>query len=147
MPHKIIRYALAAFLLGGIISVRIFEEDLFYDPLLEFFKNSKHEFLPSMDFTKLYIHVFFRYFLNLLLTTLIVKVLFWEQRYVKFTIIIGIIGFVILLPLYAYMLQNNLNFGEMIFFYIRRFLIQPMFLILLVPCFYYQEIKIKKATN
>ncbi|MBS7333602.1 MAG: exosortase F system-associated protein [Weeksellaceae bacterium] len=146
MPNKFLRYAIAVILIFGLIAVRFFETKLFYDPLLEYFKNSKHSSLPQIDLMKLYTHVFFRFIINLFLTVLIIKMLFWKQSYVKFTIIVGIIGFVILLPIYAYMLKNNFNFGEMIFFYVRRFLIQPMFMIILIPCFYYQEIRNKKAT-
>ncbi|QTV06293.1 exosortase F system-associated membrane protein [Faecalibacter bovis] len=146
MPNKFLRYAIAVILIFGLIAVRFFETKLFYDPLLEYFKNSKHSSLPQIDLMKLYTHVFFRFMINLFLTVLIIKMLFWKQSYVKFTIIVGIIGFVILLPIYAYMLKNNFNFGEMIFFYVRRFLIQPMFMIILIPCFYYQEIRNKKAT-
>ena len=147
MPNKFLRYAIVFILLIGLISVRFFETDLFYDPLLSFFKKLNHRALPEMDLMKLYTHVFFRYMINLFLTVLIVKFLFWNQSYVKFTIIVGIIGFIILLPIYAYMINHNLNFGDMIFFYIRRFLIQPMFLIILIPCYYYQEIRNKKAAQ
>ena len=146
MPNYL-RYSIAALLVFGLVLVRVFEQHLFYDPLLSYFKNAQHDTLPAMDEMKLYSHVFFRYMINLLLTAFIIKVMFWEQMYVKLTIILGIVGFVILLPIYAYMLRHQFNFGEMIFFYIRRFLIQPMFLILLVPCFYYQEIRNKKATE
>jgi len=146
MP-KIARYLIAGIVLLLIVSVRIFETQLFYDPLLAFFRDSNHEGLPKIDQFKLYSNVFFRYMINLLLIVLFVKLIFLNQSYVKFTIIIGVITLLILLPIYGYMLNNQLNFGEMIFFYIRRFLIQPMLLIILVPCFYYQEIRNKKATN
>ena len=146
MP-KILRYTLAAIVLLLIVSVRIFETKLFYDPLLTFFKDSNRVELPPFDDVKLYTNVFFRYMINLLLIVLFVKLIFWKQNYVKFTIIVGVLTLVILLPLYGFMLNNQLNFGEMIFFYVRRFLIQPMLLIILVPCFYYQEIRNKKATN
>lgn len=146
MP-KIVRYLLAGLVLILIISVRVFETQIFYDPLLAFFKDSNHGALPPFDQFKLYTNVFFRYMINLLLIVLFVKLIFWKQSYVKFTIIVGIITLLILLPIYGYMLNNNLNFGEMIFFYVRRFLIQPMLLIILIPGFYYQEIRNKKATN
>lgn len=147
MQHKFLKYLLACVGLLGLVAVRKFETVLFYDPLLQFFKNAWHHQLPQMDLMKLYVHVFFRYMLNLLLTVLIVKVMFNNQAYVKFTIIVGLLGFLLLLPLYAYMINHQLNFGEMIFFYVRRFLIQPMFLIILIPCFYYQEMRNKKATQ
>ena len=147
MPNKLLRYSIAFVLLLGLISVRIFEEKLFYDPLLDYFHNANRTTLPPLNTLNLFVNVMFRFLLNLLLTVFIVKMIFWKQNYVKFTIIVGIITLAILLPLYAYMVNNGLNFGETIFFYVRRFLIQPMLLIILIPCFYYQEIQHKKATQ
>lgn len=147
MQHKYVRYILAAAVAVAIIAVRFLEQDLFYDPLLDYFKHANRGILPPIDSIKLNMHVFLRYMINLLLTVLMIKLIFWKQTYVKFTIICGCVGLVILLPLYAYMLSKNLEFGEMIFFYVRRFLIQPMFLIILIPCFYYQEVQNKKATE
>ena len=147
MQNKYVRYILAAIVAIAIVGVRFLEQDLFYDPLLDYFKHTNREVLPPIDFVRLYIHVFFRYMINLLLTVLIIKLIFWKQSYVKFTIIVGILGLLILLPIYAYMISNELKSGEMLFFYVRRFLIQPMFLILLLPCFYYQEVQNKKATE
>lgn len=146
MPNKYIRILLAILLIVALVAVRYFEEKIFYDPLTRYFYYFKAKF-PSFNETKLYSHIFLRYMINLLLTVLIIKVIFWKQKYVKFTIVVGIIGLIILLPLYAYQLQKHLIWGDMIFFYVRRFLIQPMFLIILIPCFYYQEIINKKALN
>lgn len=146
MPNKGIRIAGVILLLLCLVAVRFFENQLFYDPLIKYFHLVKASF-PSVNEPKLYIHVFFRYMINLLLTVLIIKLIFWKQAYIKFTIIVGIILFIITLPLYAYQLHQEFNFGQMIFFYTRRFLIQPMLLIILVPCFYYQEITNKKATK
>lgn len=147
MPNKYLRYSIAFVLIVGLVLIRAFEEKLFYDPLLSYFHDTKRTTLPQLDTLNLYINVMFRFLLNLLLTVFIVKMIFWKQSYVKFTIIIGILTLVILLPFYGYMVNNNLNFGETIFFYVRRFLIQPMLLIILIPCFYYQEIQHKKATQ
>ena len=58
-----------------------------------------------------------------------------------------IIGLIVLLPIYNYLISTQFSSGEMIFFYVRRFLIQPMFLLILVPCFYYQEIQYKKTVE
>lgn len=147
MQNKYIRYFLAAVVGIALIAVRFLEQDLFYDPLLDYFKHSTRGTLPPIDYIKLNMHVFLRYMINLLLTVLMIKLIFWKQTYVKFTIIFGIIALLVLLPIYAYMLSKNLEVGEMIFFYVRRFLIQPMFLIILIPCFYYQEVQNKKATE
>lgn len=146
MPNKYLRFGIVIILILCLIAVRKYEENLFYDPLTRYFYYFKSNF-PAFNEMKLYTNIFFRYMLNLLLSVLVIKMIFWKPNYIRFTIVTGIILFIILLPLYAFQLSNKLIWGDMIFFYTRRFLIQPMFLIILVPCFYYQEIKNKKALN
>ncbi len=58
-----------------------------------------------------------------------------------------IIGLIVLLPIYNYLISTHFSSGEMVFFYVRRFLIRPMFLLILVPCFYYPEIQHKKTSQ
>lgn len=147
MPNKYLRFGIAAIFLLGLIAVRMYESKLFYDPILAYFRTANPMDFPKIDETKLYIHILFRYMINLLLKVLIVKMVFWNKSYVKFTILVGIVFFILLLPLYVYQLKNNFVWEKTIFFYTRRFLIQPMLLLILIPCFYYQEIKNKKAIN
>jgi exosortase F-associated protein len=48
-----------------LISVRLFENKLFYDPLLDFFRSSSStKKLPAFDFYKLFLGLLFRFFLN-----------------------------------------------------------------------------------
>ena len=145
MPNKFLRYAGVIVLIFGLILVRKFEDTLFYDPFLDYFHFVGEKKFPEIDYLNLNLSIIFRYFINSILTVLIVLLLFWKKSYVKFSIFILCIGLLILLPIYDYLISTKFSSGEMVFFYIRRFLIQPMFLLILVPCFYYQEIQHKKT--
>lgn len=146
--QKFINYLLAAICIFGLILVRRYEDSLFYDPLLNYFQLSGTErSYPLIDEIDLNTSILFRYVLNSALTIAIVFFLFRQRKYVTFTILVLGIGFLILLPTFNYLLTDFTSTNEMILFYVRRFLIQPMFLLILVPCFYYQEILIKKETS
>ena len=145
MTNKYIRYAIAIVLVFGLILVRKYEDLLFYDPFINYFHEVGEKYFPEVNLGKLAASVMLRYLINTLLTVFIVWFIFWKKTYVKFSIIILILGLIILLPIYIYMIKTEFSSGELVFFYIRRFLIQPMFLLILVPCFYYQEIQHKKT--
>lgn len=137
---KWIRYIFTAVLIFGLILVRKYEDILFYDPFLAFFKGDflNKEF-PEYDLARISIHIIFRYLLNSILTLGIIGLLFWSWKYVKFTALV-LLGFLlILLPLYLFMIESEFSIGENLGFYIRRFLIQPMVLLILIPAFYYQK--------
>ena len=137
---KWIRYIFTAVLIFGLILVRKYEDILFYDPFLAFFKGDflNKEF-PEYDLARISIHIIFRYLLNSILTLGIIGLLFWSWKYVKFTALV-LLGFlIILLPIYLFMIESEFSIGENLGFYIRRFLIQPMVLLILIPAFYYQK--------
>ena len=138
--NKWIRYIFTAVLIFGLILVRKYEDILFYDPFLAFFKGDflNKEF-PEYDLARISIHIIFRYLLNSILTLGIIGLLFWSWKYVKFTALV-LLGFlIILLPIYLFMIESEFSIGENLGFYIRRFLIQPMVLLILIPAFYYQK--------
>ena len=120
-----------------LVMVRIFQDALFYDPLIKFFKSPK-TLLPPYDTAKLFLGLAFRYLLNSLLSLGILWLVFKDAQIVKLS---GMLLFVFFLAL-AVALFIVLNLGEpslLAVFYIRRFLIQPLFLILFLPAFYYQK--------
>lgn len=144
MPNKYLRFGVTVLLIFGLILVRKFENTLFYDPFISYFQGFNFKKFPAINFTELNISIIFRYLINSILTILIVTFLFWKKIYIKFTVIVLILALIILLPIYNYQITTKLSSGQLIFFYIRRFLIQPMFFLILIPCFYYQEIQNKK---
>jgi exosortase F-associated protein len=122
-----------------LVLVRAYENSLFYDPFLEYFKKDFNN-LPLPQYNPLYlvIGLAFRYGLNSLLSLGIIYSVFKDVNMIKFVSILYTLFFVFLmfsffLIIYVYENQNN-----MMLFYIRRFLIQPIFVLLFIPAFYYQ---------
>jgi len=138
---KPLKYILLFVLFGVLILIRFFEDNLFYDPYLTFFQNDylyldspRREVIKLVSFTAL------RYVLNTLISLAILYVFFRDLSIVKFSSIIYAIAFVILILLYLYFVINPQQEEYYLFFNIRRFLIQPLILILLLPAFYYHKL-------
>ncbi|KGO94231.1 exosortase F system-associated membrane protein [Flavobacterium subsaxonicum] len=124
-------------LLVLLVSVRIFEQKLFYDPLLNFFKFGG-KVIPKYNGLKLFLGLTFRYVLNTALSLGIIWFCFKDKSVLKLTTLLYVIFFVVLIGIF-FVLLNTSNPSLMLLFYIRRFIIQPLFLILFVPAFYYQK--------
>ncbi|QYJ67178.1 exosortase F system-associated membrane protein [Flavobacterium litorale] len=121
-----------------IVLVRVFQNQLFYDPLLAFFKAEGKEELPSYDTTKLLGGLAFRYLLNSILSLGIIYLVFRDKAILKLCSILYIAFFMVLLTVFYIVITAN-NVDLLLLFYVRRFLIQPLFLILFLPAFYYQK--------
>jgi exosortase F-associated protein len=132
--------AIIGILIFALILVRAFESKLFYDPFIEFFHGEiQNEHLPEYDGFKLFLGLFFRYLINSVITISIIYLLFKETSIVKLTAVL-LLGFFIVLITTLFLILNFTSQPDYLFvFYIRRFLIQPLFLILFVPAFYYQR--------
>jgi exosortase F-associated protein len=141
-PLKIVFLFLLVLLLA---CVRGLENQLFYDPFLDYFKDNFETLrLPNFDGWQLFLGLFLRYSLNTILSLGIIYVIFREIELVKFAAILYVFFFAILILaffslIYFYEKPNNL-----LLFYIRRFIIQPIFLLLFVPGFYYQRRLVEK---
>jgi len=135
--HKVLKYGLLLVLGVLLILIRVFEERLFYDPYLSFFKND-YLYLdsPRQETFKLTVFTVLRYVINSLLSLAILFVLFKDKSIVKFSVIIYAIALVILLALFLYFVISPAQEDYYLFFNVRRFLIQPLILLLLIPAFY-----------
>ncbi|MDR3272289.1 MAG: exosortase F system-associated protein [Flavobacteriaceae bacterium] len=124
-----------------LVLVRKFETVLFYDPLLSFFKtvNFNHLDVPPFDSAKLILSLFFRYALNAILTLSIVYLWFGDKKVIRLAFWILTAGFVLFGAIYFFSLHTHFSIGYMPTFYIRRFLIQPIFLLLLIPAIYWKN--------
>lgn len=121
-----------------LVLVRFFESKLFYDPFLTFFKSEfQNQPLPEYNGFGLYSNIFFRYLVNTIVSLGIIHLLFNDLSITKFTTILYIAFFLVLIIFFALIL--NFSNDYLLLFYIRRFLIQPLFLILFIPAFYYQK--------
>lgn len=127
-------------LLALLVAIRAFENTLFYDPLLAYFKrNYMQTPLPKLNVIRLFFSLGFRFYLNSIISIGILKLIFNNTKVVKFSIFLYSVFGIILMVTFFFIL---LKFGEtnkMNLFYIRRFIIQPVLLILFIPAFYYQK--------
>lgn len=130
-------------LVGLLILIRFFEARLFYDPLLLFFKvNYKTQPLPEMDVVKLHLFILLRYLLNSLLSLAILWLTFWKKEIMKISIYLYIVLFIPFFVAFFILIANSGEGGDhLLLFYVRRFLIHPLFLLILVPAFYFQKYK------
>jgi len=126
------------FLFGLLVLIRVFENELFYDPYLLFFRD---DYLrmdnPNREVFKLTAFTTLRYVINTLISLAIIYVVFRDWSMIKFAGILYAIAYIILLIMFLYFVLNPRQEDYLIFFYIRRFLIQPIFLLLFLPAFYY----------
>ena len=134
------KYILLLVLFGLLVMIRFFEEQLFYDPYGSFFKND-YLYLdnPRRETFKLVAYTTLRFVLNTIISLGVLYVVFKDKNIVKFSAIIYSIAYIILIGLYLYFVLNPKQEDYYLFFNIRRFLIQPIILILLLPAFYYHK--------
>jgi len=95
--------------------------------------------LPKVENVSLFFGLFFRYFLNTAVSLAMIYVLFKDIEAVKFASILYLVFFVILVVAFFFVFSFFGEANKMALFYIRRFLIQPIFLLVFLPGFYYQK--------
>jgi len=132
------------FLCVLLLLIRAYEDVLFYDPLLDFFKGDyKNLPLPDLDLLKLNFGVVFRYVLNTGISLGILWFIFKDSEIIKLSILLYVVLFVLLLLIFNYILYTSDGVqNQLPLFYVRRFLIQPVFLLVLLPAFYFQKKKL-----
>jgi exosortase F-associated protein len=139
---KITKYIVLLFLFGLLVLIRVFENDLFYDPYLLFFQN---DYLyidsPRREVFKLTIFTSLRFLLNSVISLGILFMIFKDMNILKFSALVYLISYVLLLLLFLYFVSDPKREEYYLFFNVRRFLIQPIMLLLLLPAFYYYKLK------
>lgn len=137
---KLRKIAAIALLVLLLFCIRAFEDELFYDPFLAYFRNDYLGGpLPQYDAADLFFGLVFRYFLNTIISLGIIYVLFPDNALLRFTAVLYVILFAILITAFFGLLHASGSGNNFLLFYTRRFLIQPLFLLLFVPAFYYQK--------
>jgi len=126
-----------------LIAIRAFEDTLFYDPFLDYFKSNYYNLpIPKLNIIKLFFSLGFRFYINSMISLGLLRLIFNDAKIMKFSIFLySFLGIILMISFFFILLK----FGEtnkMNLFYIRRFIIQPLFIILFIPAFYYQR-KIK----
>jgi exosortase F-associated protein len=138
-----LKVAIGLLLVLILIAIRAFEDTIFYDPFLDYFKSNYYNLpLPKLNIIKLFFSLGFRFYINSMISLGLLRLIFNDAKIMKFSIFLySVLGIVLMISFFFILLK----FGEtnkMNLFYIRRFIIQPIFIILFIPAFYYQK-KIK----
>jgi len=129
----------------ALVLVRAFEQEMFYDPFIDYFKNDYlHDPIPIFSGSKLLLHLIFRYGLNAIISFLIIYVAFENKDFLLFSMKFYVIAFVVLSITFFIILKGELKSGYLFAFYVRRFLIHPLFVLLLLPGFYYKQLTVKE---
>jgi len=134
--------------LCGLVGVRMLEDQIFYDPFLNYFHEAnKNSTFPEFEWVKLIVGHVFRFLLNLFFSCVILHFLFKNKEWtVQGAILISII-FAITFPIYLYCIYDRFEIGYLFSFYMRRFVIQPLILLLIVPLFYYRRQMLLRNTQ
>ena len=124
----------------GLISVRFLEDKIFYDPFLEFFKaDYKVAQVPDFIWGKLMLSHFFRFALNLIFSAIVVHFMFLNKKWTIQAVVLMVVAFLFFFPIYLWCLYSKMEIGSLFTFSVRRFVIQPIILLLIIPIFYYRK--------
>lgn len=144
MLKKILKHKVRAIgvivLVAMLAMVRAFEDVFFYDPFLDFFRGEfgNHP-LPQFDKGLLLLGLVSRYLLNAIISLAIIYLIFKEWEMLKFSAFLYLFFLILLLISFFGMIYFSEGSNNLALFYIRRFLIQPLFVVLFIPAFYYQS--------
>ena len=135
-----IKLVLAVGLLLSFVLVRFYERSLFYDPFLTYFKSNFNQMsLPDFETFRLVLSLVFRYGLNMLISLLLIYLIFKDRMMIRFSVLLYLIAFLFLITSFFLVIHFYGSQNNFLLFYIRRFLIQPLFVLLFIPAFYFQK--------
>jgi len=144
---KVVKWILGIGCVMLLVSIRLFENALFHDPLVDFYRsNFTMMEPPHFEKWKLLGITALRYLMNTVLSLLILLIVFSKKSILKFSGLFYGLAFLVLIGVFYVLLSPMEAKNYMLLFYVRRFLIQPLFLLLLLPAFYYQQ-SIKKTDS
>lgn len=137
---KIINWLIVILGVFGLVGVRAMEDQWFYDPFLNYFHEANQQSkFPDFEWGKLILGHFFRFGLNLIFSTLIIHFIFRNNKWTIQGILLMLIFYAITFPIYLFCISTKFEIGYVFSFYMRRFVIQPLILLLIIPMFYYRK--------
>ena len=133
------KHIIAGFLIFLLIVIRLFEIPYFDDGLIRFFQ---HNYLtgplPKVSFFNIFWIDSIRFWINTAISILILRLYFNQSGLVKFLLLLFTVAYLIAVIILYVSVQNYQAGHYLILFYSRRFLIQPILLLLLFPALWYQ---------
>ncbi len=140
--NKILSTLMILLLVAAVVTVRLFQEDLFYDPLNEYFHiNFQQTPYPEMYLWKIMVSNSLRFLINSILSLWIIWFLYKTVAFVKAGLWVYLFAFLFLSTAIVMLLQLDSSLAKMALFYTRRFLIHPLLLFVLAAGFYYLKNK------
>lgn len=137
---KLLNWILVIAGIAALIGVRVVEDQIFYDPFLEYFGQAdKKASFPEFEWLPLILNHFFRFLLNLIFSAVIIHFMFRKLKWTVQAIVMMMIVFAVTFPIYLYCIHTKFEIGYLFSFYMRRFVIQPLILLLIIPLFYYRK--------
>ncbi len=137
---KILKWFVVILGVFGLIAVRAVEDSWFYDPFLNYFHEANQAApFPDFEWAKLITNHLFRFLLNLIFSAVIIHFMFGNKKWTFQAILLMTIFFAITFPVYLFCIYQKFEIGYVFSFYMRRFVIQPLILLLIIPMFYYRK--------
>ena len=137
---RLFRILLISILVCILFAVRWYGKSFFYDPFMDYF-NGDYLVAQFPDFVllDLIMNLTLRYWINTFLSLVIIGIAFKQMLVVIFSFKFYLVAFVLLMLAYTYQLNHEFGNGYLIAFYVRRMIIHPLFLIILMPVLYYHK--------
>ena len=136
------------YLTGGfilLVVLRPLGTFLLYDPLELYFQNDYLNLpLPEMNLLLLGLSVSLKYLMNSAVSLGIIYAAFYNVEYSRFALKIYFWVYLILIFLFFLLMLLEPQNSTRLLFYIRRFLMHPLLVLVLIPAFYYQQLNSKK---
>lgn len=127
-------------LVSLLVLVRAYEYDYFYDPFMKFYAE-RFQNIEIHYPAKLYFNVFLRFLINCLISLAILWIVFKRKGILKFSLLVFAGFFIVLFPLFIYLMNIIEPNDYLAAFYVRRFLVHPLLILILLPAFYYQRLR------
>jgi len=139
------KFIIISFMVLLLAAIRYFEEQLFYDPLISFFQSDYLlGIIPQMNMASLMVHLSMRYALNSVISIAIIYTAFGKKSMVKLSLILYAVFYLVAVSAFIFLVLNIEREHYLGLFYVRRFLVHPLFLLILLPAFYYYRINKKE---
>lgn len=134
------RIVLLVFLGFLLVLVRAYEDELFYDPFIDYFKFDylKGEF-PFVKKGVLFINIVARFLMNTIISLAIIYIAYLNMDNLIFAVKFYVLAFAVIALFYFLHLILKFSNGYLFAFYLRRILIHPVLLFILLPTFYFQK--------
>lgn len=141
------KISIIALLFAALVGVRALQNQLFYDPLIPFFKGDfKTQMLPEIHSWLYILSMIFRYLINTAIGLALIYVAFKSINHIKFAALVFALALIILLALLIYAIHWPQE-GHTLLIYVRRILMHPILLFVLLPALYFQDQIQKKKSD